>query len=284
MFNKGAQVIGIGHGIWKKSEWESWGLSEWYVGDITLDNLISYASKPDVIFHCASGSSVPFSISNPMIDFEKSINSTLAILNFMRIKNLNTHLVFPSSAAVYGLANNNLIKEDQGLNPISPYGLHKKINEELCIFYSKLYKLKITIVRLFSVYGPGMRKQLLWEACNSMNENQKVFAGTGMETRDWIYITDAVNLLCLAANYSSASVAIVNGGTGRVATVKNVLDLISSIYKGPPPQFSGIKRSGDPLHLQADITKAKSWGWIPEYKWENGIREYVGWFKNSEKN
>jgi UDP-glucose 4-epimerase len=284
MFNKGARVIGIGHGIWKKSEWESWGLSEWYVADITLDNLILSASKPDVIFHCASGSSVPLSISNPMLDFERSINSTLAILNFMRIQNFDSCLVLPSSAAVYGLANEGLIKEDEELNPISPYGLHKKIKEELCVFYSKLYKLKIAIVRLFSVYGPGMRKQLLWEACSSLHKNEKIFAGTGTETRDWIHVNDAVNLLSLAANYSNINVPIVNGGCGKAVKVKNILDLISGICKIPPPQFSGIKRPGDPFHLQADISKVKSWGWKPEYSWENGVKEYVEWFKNNEKN
>ena len=277
--NQGARVYGVGHGSWDKTEWKSWGLLEWHTCNITLDNLILHGSIPDIIFHCGSGSSVPFSISNPMQDFEKSLNSTVAVLNFMRLKCSSSRLVLLSSAAVYGDTKNGPISENEPLNPLSPYGLHKKIKEELCVFYSKLYKLNIAIVRFFSVYGPGMRKQLLWETCNSLLKEQKIFSGTGLETRDWIHIHDVVSLLILASNYSNTKVPIINGGTGKATAVKDIVNLLAKIFKFPQPKFSGIERKGDPLHMQADIANVKSWAWIPKYSWDNGVKEYAEWFR-----
>lgn len=158
----GASVIGLGNGLWTKEESSSWGFKDWKTCEITLSNLILYGGKPDVIIHCASGSSVSYSIKQPYVDFERSVNSLLNVLEFIRLHSPNTRLVLTSSASVYGISTNFPITIYEALKPLSAYGVYKKIAEELCIMYSNEFKIKSSIVRLFSVYGSGLKKQLLW--------------------------------------------------------------------------------------------------------------------------
>ena len=116
----------------------------------------------------------------------------------MRLYAKDSQLVIPSSAAVYGQKNEKSISVHDVLNPVSPYGNHKRICETLSKFYSNYYKLRISIIRLFSLYGPGLKKQLLWDACNKIYSGDQIYSGTGLEKRDWIYIEDAINLILLA--------------------------------------------------------------------------------------
>jgi UDP-glucose 4-epimerase len=275
----GASVIGLGSGLWTKEESSSWGFKDWKTCEITLSNLILYGGKPDVIIHCASGSSVSYSIKQPYVDFERSVNSLLNVLEFIRLHSPNTRLVLTSSASVYGISTNFPITIYEALKPLSAYGVYKKIAEELCIMYSNEFKIKSSIVRLFSVYGSGLKKQLLWDACNKIIMNDFIFAGTGNESRDWIHVDDAVKLLILASSYADYSVPIVNGGTGNAVKVNQILTIIfEKLSKNSNVIFSGNSRKGDPQCYQADITEAKNWGWEPTRFWRDGILEYVDWY------
>jgi UDP-glucose 4-epimerase len=275
----GASVIGLGNGLWTKEESSSWGFKDWKTCEITLSNLILYGGKPDVIIHCASGSSVSYSIKQPYVDFERSVNSLINVLEFIRLHSPNTRLVLTSSASVYGISTNFPITIYEALKPLSTYGVYKKIAEELCIMYSNEFKIKSSIVRLFSVYGSGLKKQLLWDACNKIIMKDFIFAGTGNESRDWIHVDDAVKLLILASSYADYSVPIVNGGTGNAVKVNQILTIIfEKLSKNSNVIFSGNSRKGDPQCYQADITEAKNWGWEPTRFWRDGILEYVDWY------
>ena len=100
------------------------------------------------------------------------------------------------------------------MNPVSPYGVHKKIAEDLCRSYGQHFKIASCVIRLFSVYGVRLRKQLLWDECLKLSKNEITFFGTGQETRDWLHIHDVVNLLFTAAEHASSHCPTVNGGTG----------------------------------------------------------------------
>ena len=65
----GARVVGIGHGTWSRDEWRRWGLEAWHAADVTLDTLVTHADEPDLIIHCAGGSSVGYSVGHPLQDF-----------------------------------------------------------------------------------------------------------------------------------------------------------------------------------------------------------------------
>jgi UDP-glucose 4-epimerase len=279
--SKGYTVLGIGHGEWSQEEWRLWGLTDWRCADVTLQNLRQHTGLPSIIVHCAGSGSVAFSIEDPLADFERTVNSTAHVLEYVRTVVSSCRIVFPSSASVYGTVDRMPILENCRPIPISQYGTHKLMAEQMLVSYSRQFGLSSSIVRLFSVYGCGLRKQLLWDACLKFTRNDSVFMGTGDEVRDWLHVEDASDLLLLAAEHASAECPILNGGTGNGVTVRDVLlHLKSSLsQEGRAPTFSGTQRIGDPSRYIADIENSRRWGWMPKRHWKEGVAEYAAWWK-----
>ena len=276
----GWRVIGLGHGTWVKEEWKAWGVAEWHTADITLESLVAHAGEPDAIVHCAGSGSVGFSITHPYQDFQRTVSTTLAVLEYARLHAPKAKISYPSSAGVYGVVDKLPISESDPLSPASPYGVHKRLSEELCESYAKNFGIAVAMTRLFSVYGVGLRKQLLWDASQKINNGENNFFGTGEEIRDWLHVEDAASLLISAADHASAKCPVVNGGAGIGVTVKEVLtDLFTCFERSDAPKFSGVARSGDPIGYQADISIARNWGWQPAKDRKQGIREYAAWIK-----
>jgi UDP-glucose 4-epimerase len=276
----GVHVTGIGHGSWTRDEWRRWGLDEWHVADVSVESLTTYAGTPDLVFHCAGSGSVAFSMSHPAQDFNRTVGSTLAVLEYLRLQCPQARLVMPSSAGVYGVAERMPIATGATLRPVSPYGVHKQMAEELCQSYARHFGIRSARVRLFSVFGVGIRKQLLWDACNKLRRGPATFAGSGQETRDWLHVADAARLMLAAAEHASTDCPVANGGTGRAVSIREVVELIAArLGGGAAAAFSGQLRPGDPTHYQADIAGALAWGWLPQRDFVAEVKAYVDWFK-----
>lgn len=283
--SEGHHIIGLGTGRWDKVEALSFGFDEWLDASVTMASLCSLNKKFDVIAHCAGNGSVGYSISNPHQDFMKTVGSTAEVLEYMRLNNPSALLIYPSSAGVYGAKTDFPIKETDSLSPISPYGHHKKIVEELCESYSAAYGLKVVIIRFFSIYGPGLTKQLLWDASlkiSSANE-EALFWGTGGETRDWLNIEDATALILKAVDCNDVF-AIINGAAGIRVTVAETLEMLKEeLGVSICIKFNNAVRAGDPRFYNANISRANSLGWAPVVPLRNGIRKYVEWYKGNQK-
>jgi len=276
----GWEVLGLGHGTWSRQEWETWGLKEWHNCDITLNSLCSYADNPNLIVHCAGSGSVNFSMTHPMQDYQRTVETTINVLEFMRLYAQNSRLVYPSSAAVYGNTEALPILESAVLKPISPYGVHKIISEKICKSFAQHFGIHVAVVRLFSVYGRGLRKQLLWDACNKINNEDLDFFGTGNEIRDWIHIDDVVALLLCAVAHASPDCPIINGATGCGTSVRDILcETLKSFGISTEPQFSDVPRPGDPAGYIGDITLSIQWGWKPTVNWKEGVQDYTQWYR-----
>lgn len=275
----GFVVTGLGHGTWTKSDWQQWGLSEWHSCSITTESLNTFIHQPDVVVHCAGSGSVNYSFTNPLQDFESTVTTTITLIEFLRLHSPRTSFIYPSSAAVYGIAEKIPISESIPLNPISPYGIHKKIAEEICQSYAHHFSIPVVIVRFFSLFGPGLRKQLLWDCCRKIEQNDFSFYGTGEEIRDWLHVRDAAQLLLTLSPYASPDTIIVNGGTGKGVSVKEIIKGIFQRMNNKNAMiFSHNQKPGDPPGYIADISRAKSLGWRPKYNLQEGIDEYVNWF------
>ena len=255
-------------------------------GRISSKNLsILYEStgSPDIIFHLAGGSSVGNSLQNPKLDYANTVTSTFNLLEFIRKKNLKSKVIFSSSAAVYGKNYLDPIKESFLSQPFSPYGFNKFIAEKLCESYSTNFKIKVSIVRFFSVYGILARKQLIWDICNKLKKNNELIElfGTGNEKRDWIYIRDAVKLLELVAQNQSEGTCIYNGSSGFHYSVKDIVEKICEIISlRPKINFNKITRLGDPISLIGCSKKvADQLNFKPTYDISKGLEEYINWFK-----
>jgi UDP-glucose 4-epimerase len=279
--DEGWQVVGIGHGEAPAAEW---GLSAWYQDSICEDALNRLDAAPDLVIHCAGSGSVAASIADPESDRKRTVTSTQALLDYLRTHAPNAVFVYPSSAAVYGLCEPCPISESHALRPVSPYGQHKLAAEELIRTYAADHQLRAAIVRLFSVYGPGLRKQLWWDACHRLLNGDRLFFGTGDETRDWLHVEDAAALMVSAAGFASERCPIVNGGSGVATTNRQVLQqLAQTLGEVQHPEFNSQTRPGDPQHYHADIRATMDWGWRPSIDLATGIKQYVDWFREEAR-
>lgn len=279
-------VVGLGHGSWPGPVAAKFGVAQWLNGDIderNLDLLQQQGGVPDVIYHLAGGSAVGPSIANPVEDFERTVHTTVRLLDWLRTRSPQTLLVAVSSAAVYGAGHAGAIAEDTPHTPFSPYGHHKSVMEMLCRSYASTYGLRIAVARVFSAYGRDLRKQLLWDLCCRLHagETQLVLDGTGAEVRDWIHVDDvAVALECIAADQPSAAVPAINVATGVGHSVAQVAHHVVTLWGIPGEvRFSGRARKGDPACLLADVSRLTALDFRPSVPLEQGLAEYVQWFR-----
>lgn len=237
--------------------------------------------KPEIIIHCAGASSVGNSFENPYMDFQKNVLTTRNLLETMRIYFPNTHLIYLSSAAVYGDTTDMPIKESNHFNPISPYGYSKVCSEYLIQQYRELYNVQSTVLRIFSVYGNGMQKQVVYDIFKKFydkNSNEVVLFGTGEETRDFIHIQDLGRVVKLIIN--SNLLGVFNVASGKSISIKQLAELIKEVIQSEKEiKFIGESRTGDPLKWTVDISKLVHYGFKSTKNMEEGLKEYNEWFK-----
>jgi dTDP-glucose 4,6-dehydratase/UDP-glucose 4-epimerase len=237
--------------------------------------------EPHFVLNCTGSGNVRDSLENPMLDFEKNVSTTLIILEAIRTLDLDIKFLHFSSAAIYGNPVNEISAEMDLKQPISPYGYHKCISEDICRSYFANFNIPISIVRPFSVYGNGQRKMLLWDLMKKINEKDVVeLFGTGCETRDFIHISDvcnAVELILVKSNFQCDFYNIANGIGVEISKVASVF---SSRYKNKKIFFNRITREGDPVSWCADIAKIKMVGYKQQIELEKGIEDYISWYES----
>jgi len=235
--------------------------------------------SPNICIHCAGRASVGLSIIEPDIDFQSNTALTFEILNALRINAPSCRFVFLSSAAVYGNPESLPIGENQRCNPISPYGFHKLQSEQLCLEFSKVYDLPTASVRIFSAYGPGLRRQVLWDICRQAICQPIVkLQGSGQESRDFIHALDIAKALLVVATSAPMQGEAYNFASGREVTVSELTKMVfkSLEYKGSV-EFDRIVPAGTPINWQADVTKLGSIGITDFLSLERGVQVYTNW-------
>lgn len=286
MSARGWVVAGLGHGIWPDAEAKGYGLRHWLNGEISAGNLetvCATAGLPDVVMHLAGGSSVGASIDSPLEDFERTCATTARLLAWLRRRSAGSRLVAVSSAAVYGERHAAPIPETATPAPASPYGLHKRIMEDLCLQYARDYGIRCVVLRFFSLYGPELRKQLLWDTCARLQAGKSLllFDGTGAEQRDWLHVSDAARWMAELAARDTPPALVVNGGTGTGTDIRAIVTVLRDAWgSGAAVDFTGRTRSGDPRYLVADTVASRTLGLSPRISLRDGLADYVRWFRS----
>ena len=237
------------------------------------------ATAPDVCVHCAGRASVPLSMAEPKPDFEANAVLTFELLDALRLHAPRCRLLFLSSAAVYGDPAALPVTEDQPVAPLSPYGYHKRQAELLCEEFSRIYGLPTAVVRIFSAYGPGLRRQVLWDICSrALMTGHLSLGGTGEESRDFIHAGDVAAGLRVLAERAAAEGEIYNLASGCETTIRELATLLlRALGSEITPQFDGQRRAGDPLHWRADISRLQALGFQPQISRERGIAATAQW-------
>ena len=256
------------------------------ISDLSSIKESLHSIKPDIILHCAGSADVHKSVEDPHIDYVGNVGLTHNLL--FAIHELNMHsirIIFLSSAAVYGNPISLPVSEDAVINPLSPYALHKYMAEQICEYFVKNYKMSIKVMRIFSAYGEGLRKQIFWDLYSKYQKYGRIkVIGTGEECRDYIYINDVINAIKILTKCDEKEIYynIANGNAIKIRDA--VYSFVDSLgVSREIVEFDRQVRNEDPLVWQADITRIKELGYRPSIGLSEGLEKYTNWLKIEEK-
>jgi len=246
--------------------------------DILNQKKLLSQEKADLIYHLAAQVVVPYSMENPVEDFDTNARGTLNVLE--KARKDDARVVFASSAAVYGNTAKLPTPESYGFNPNSCYGLSKVVGEQYCNMYSKQYGLGITILRFANVYGPrchGVIPDFLDKI--SRNPEKLEIIGTGLQSRDFVHVYDVVEALILSAVSEVALGATYNIGYGQTIKIIDVAKLILGILglsDRTEITTTNIPWQGDIKAIWFDIKKVqKDLKWNPRIRFEDNLKEII---------
>lgn len=238
--------------------------------------------KPDLCIHAVGRASVGHSLLQPAEDFAATVEVTFHLLDTLRLHHPACKTIFLSSAAVYGNPESLPISEHHIPGPISPYGYHKLAAELLCQEYAKIFHLPVAIARIFSAYGPGLGRQVIWDLCYKIS-SQKILKiqGTGEETRDFIHARDIAAAIHLIAEKDAFQGGIYNIASGGEITIQLLANKILKYWqKNLPIEFDQHNPDGYPMKWQADISKLSNIGFNLNIDIDNGLNNFIQWYKS----
>jgi UDP-glucose 4-epimerase len=271
---RGWRVAGLGHG---PRHWEAGRIDAWRTGEIdiaALDDLADDLGPPELILNLAGGASVGASVVDPAGDLQRTLPACVTLLAWAAAAAPEARQVHASSAAVYGDRHMVAIAETATPQPVSPYGFHKHLQEQAVRFWAAQNGSSAALVRLFSVYGPGLHKQLVHDLIIQLSGHpeQIILSGSGDACRDWIWIEDAARLMVDAADWANPSVPVFNGCTGRATSVRDMARMLIRASGGATAiTFDGKDRPGDPLHLVGSTERLASAGYLSRVSLADGL-------------
>lgn len=250
-------------------------------------NLLFKSNHFDYVVHLAAQAGVRYSISNPETYLDSNIYGFLNILELCKDHQIQ-HLVYASSSSVYGQSQHAEFKENQSTSkPLSTYAATKKTNELMAHVYASLFKLPVTGLRFFTVYGPWARPDMaLHLFCTAMmkGEKIKVFNQGHME-RDFTYVDDVVKAISLLLEKTPATDA--NGAPCQLFNIGNnkptrLTDFISALESelGMKAQMELLPmQPGDMVKTFANCDALESYiNFKPQTSLHHGIKEFVAWY------
>lgn len=235
----------------------------------------------DACINCSGAANVSDSLLNPLRDYTLNTFNVFKLLDAIRIYQPQCKFLNLSSAAVYGNPSQLPVCESSNPQPVSPYGMHKLQAEWIGKEFFTYYNVPNCSLRIFSAYGPGLKKQLFWDIYKKATAYEVIeLFGTGNESRDFIYIDDLVSAIhcCLQkANFRGEAINIANG---EEVTVARAVTSFLSFFPGKKEiYFSKNTKQGDPLYWKADITQLTDMGYQPSYTLNRGLENYYTWIR-----
>ena len=228
------------------------------------------------IFHTAAQPRMQYSIREPRMTNDINITGTLNVLLAARDAGVK-RVVYSASSSAYGARHPMPLQEDMPAEPIIPYAIQKRVGEQYCAMASRFYGLETASLRYFNVYGPrqttasdGPYATVIGIFLEQRKNDQPMtIVPDGTQRRDFTHVADvaAANLLAMSS-VSVGAGEIVNVGTGKNHSVREVADMIGGAWEFAPP------RQGEVHETLADTARAcELLGWSPKVSFEDGIAE-----------
>jgi UDP-glucuronate 4-epimerase len=257
------------------------------LGDFESMSTLFSEQSFDVVINLAAQAGVRYSIENPKLYVDSNVHGFFNILELCRqfaVKNL----IFASSSSIYGNSVQIPFEENQKTDsPVSLYAATKKSNELMAYTYSYLFGITCVGLRFFTVYGPWGRPDMapfLFVKAAFEDRAINVF-NYGNQSRDFTYVTDIVSGIELMTNKieNMAGNHIYNIGSG---TPVPLMDFIRTIehHVGKKIQFNLLPaQDGDVSQTYASTKKIANFGYQPKFGLDEGIKEFVAWYKSYYK-
>jgi UDP-glucose 4-epimerase len=238
------------------------------------------SAQVDLLVHCAGRASVPLSMTNPTEDFEGNTRVVQDLLESCRAIGFSGGVLLMSSAAVYGNPDAMPVGEDAKVRPVSAYGYHKRQAELLFEEYARIFGLKTGVLRIFSAYGAGLRRQVLWDLSEKIlsGSGPLVLQGTGAETRDFIHASDVARAAALIAERGAMEGEVYNVASGEEMPIRRLAALLcESLGVERELKDSGRLPDGVPARWLADISRLRALGFEPSVSFPDGVAEFAAW-------
>lgn len=252
--------------------------------DIQATDWSSLLDGVDVVYHQAAQAGVRASWGEGFRSYtERNINATQILLEAAKDAKQLKRLVFASTSSVYGNAETLPTYETICPQPVSPYGITKLAAERLCWLYHQNFKVPVTALRYFTVYGPRQRPDMAFHKFfKAVIEDQAIpVYGDGQQTRDFTFVQDAIAANLAAAQVPEAVGEVFNIGGGSRVVLTEVLDTMEKIVGQPIRRNHMENAMGDARHTAADVSKAKNiLGYQPQVSLAEGLEREWQWIRS----
>jgi len=251
--------------------------------DLVVADLKASLEGADVVYHLAGQPGVRPSWGHQFDRYARdNILATQRLLEHLKGSRLK-RLVFAGSSSVYGDAESFPTRESALPRPVSPYGVTKLAAEHLAFLYTRNFGLPVVSVRYFTVYGPRQRPDMAFSRFMSAiaaGEPIEVY-GDGEQTREFTYVSDAVEGTIKAAAADVAGQVFNLGGGSRV-TLNKVLSTLEEISGLEVRREELPLAPGDPRHTGASINLARErLAWEPRVALRDGLKKQWEWFRET---
>ena len=239
--------------------------------------------RPEVVFHYAAQIDVRKSVENPIEDAQVNILGSLNLLENCKKYKVKKIIFASTGGAIYGDADIVPTPEDYLEFPLSPYGIAKLTVEKYLNYYYQVFGLPYISLRLANVYGPRQNSKgeagVIAIFCDKMLlGKQPVINGSGLQTRDFIYVDDVVEANILAMK--SRKTGIFNIGTAEETNINTIFRKLKELTGSKCKEIHGQEKLGEQERSCLDYSKAKKeLGWKPQYNLEKGLEQTVKWFR-----
>ena len=252
-------------------------------GDICNREDVEKAEDCDIIFNLAAETHVDRSIIDAGVFVRTDVLGTYTLLEYARRHDVEKYIQI-STDEIYGSIEKGSFKEDDILNPSSPYSASKAGADLLVRSYYKTYGLPVLITRSSNNFGPYQYPEKLIPALilNALHDKPLPIYGKGKNVRDWIYVLD---------NCEGLDFVFREGETGEIYDIgagneKTNIEIANLILKELNKSKNLIKfvedRKGHDFRYSLDCGKIKKLGWNPRYKFEDTLRETIRWYVENE--
>ena len=239
----------------------------------------------DLVIHLAANAYIKNSVDEPYQDFDNNLVQPLRLLDAVRQMTKKPKLLFISSAAVHGETIRFPMREDDKLRPVSPYGAGKLGLENYASVFCRTFGVPTLIVRLYPMYGPRQKKQVVFDLMRKLTLPGKILEvfGTGNEARDFLFVEDAARGMATIAGKLPFDGRTINLCSGKgipirqvVKTTMKTLGIIKNVH------YTGKMRQGDVDKMVGSVEWLKRTVFKPEVSFEEGIKQTVLWFKETQ--